>query len=199
MSKSVSLNRHKRDQIKKQALDEVFGPREAKLTETQVGLAFDIRNEWLAENGYFECIQSLPSSLVHAKPRLRVVYGDGQTEVEELPFDPESRTGRFSNGKIYAAPRNGIALNEVSRSLQGRFHAMRQERQRIKEQREDLAATLDGLLWSVRTTKQLLEEWPEAEKFLPQEAQTSNLPAVRGADVAAKINAYTIEEMADAQ
>ena len=187
MSKSKQLNREKRYHIRKKAISDVFGARDRRLVETKIELAFAIRNESLAKRGLLEHVGALPSSLVHAKPRLKVVFGDGSDEVTELPFDSQN-PGWGPSSKVYAAPRDGVDLAEASKQTQGKFHAMRQEEQRIKDLKDDLAATLDGLLWSVNTTKQLLEEWPEAEKYLPEDQQTPQVPAVRGEEVTAKIN-----------
>lgn len=186
---SKRLNEHIRNRIKKAAMDDTFALRDRKLLQTRVEIANQARREYLHNRGVEKCADKIPDDLANLDNGLRIAYGEGRSEIESLSFSEAAEERPFQTGTRLMAPRHPVGISEFSKSLQGRFHAMRQYQDRLKRERKDLSDALNGLLWSVNTTNRLLEEWPEGAKYIPAE-DVKNLPAVRGKDVTKKMRDY---------
>ena len=187
---SQRLTEDLRKRIVNAALEDTFGKREQRLTEKRVEIAFAVREEYLRKKGIAEYIANVPNEIANLEKFVKLHYGEGPGEVECLPFSPEEdKRYNSGTGLRYAMPRNPIPLKDFSRKVQGQFHAMRQDQKRISDQKKDLRDALIGLVWSVNTVRQLVEEWPAGEKYIPAK-EISNVPAVRGITVSQKIHEY---------
>ena len=57
---------------------------------------------------------------------------------------------------------------------------------------QDLANALTGLVQSLNSTRQLINEWPDGEKYIPADS-AGRVPAVRGAAISQKIREYAAD------
>ena len=80
------------------------------------------------------------------------------------------------------AYRHTVASYPQDHLFCSKFQVLTDERESVEKAWQETRESLSGVLNSVRTTKQLLSVWPEAEKYFPEgwaNPATPNLPAVQ--------------------
>lgn len=170
----VRLNNKVRDKIVKEALSKAFGDKTKKHKEKQLKFAQACRVYMFGGPAKFkklkEVVEANPDLPVHIKEWAGVNIG-GLFSYFDFPKDIH--------------PKKDITI-PGDHKLAAEFNKLISEKSKISEDRKSLSATLNGLLYSVNTTKQLLEVWPECKELLSEsevEPKKDNLPAIQMAEI----------------
>lgn len=189
---SFALSKETRDKLKSRILDGKFDAEDAKLHKRWAALAEECYERQYPKKTR-DLMETIPSDWLTTATYFKFQFSDLSGDVLELHFD-----GRFPGDYYGCNNRAGdmrkkfpyndafairTKLDATDRLTQ-KFYQLRDDTEDFKTRRKEMTNRVRGVLESFRTTKQLVETWPEVEQFLkdlaPVEAPRQDLAPVLG-------------------
>lgn len=172
MSKSRTLTHSSREQIIRNAYSVCVKPALEQVDKKLKALGDSIYQE-VTKDFPPGWKVNIPRSFFNVDSYIKVHFGGRGYQVLPLSdYQPVPPTYRHSEVARYAE----------DHPFFGKFQALTDERESVEKAWQETRESMSGVLNSVRTTKQLLSVWPEAEKYFPEgwtNPATPNLPAVQ--------------------
>lgn len=161
------LNNDHRTVISKALIEHRFNKAEAELREREQDLAHKLYFEAYSEEERKQ-MSALPKGFLPTSDRIHVRIAGEHTQLE-LPCDWPRPYDSLHRCQLVLDADNPLATEWLK---------LRGDKQDLTQQIKEARARIEGVLRSVRTTKQLLEAWPEVGPYLPAQVP-SQLPAIR--------------------
>lgn len=185
----MRLNKHVREQILKNAIAKSAFPEKRKKLEqdksafaekvriTQLGGAAAAKRAEATVAEIKKLLLKLPEGCMHVgsgeSSQVSVKYGEKWGESEGIKFQSASGT---TESRLTISGR--FVLSEYPK-LQKQWAALKKRKDTLEEQEEELKQNVNAYLYSVTTTKRLVEVWPECAELIPASVEVpSNLPAI---------------------
>jgi hypothetical protein len=198
----MKLTNQMRTTIVDRIIASARAPREAALNHREAALAIMLLRHRYGDDVFERC-RALPEGWLHHQKQISLEYGLVQT----LPrTSVETGGGRHRSFNTY--PRGYLSLTDhaplpqsasggwdrkaVGDRLYNELHILFGNRIALEDDLKALRTQISGILAAFTTVKCLADGWPEGYAHLPAEMTaplTANLPAVRIADLNARIEA----------
>lgn len=165
--KSVQLSKTDRDDMINTMLDKsVLKKRFNKLKFRRHGLAMLLRDWTLGKHR--EDVLSLPKKYFEQQCSIGVHKAPGMWNTVYYNFSQNS----------VACPFRVISYSDLPESLKDKIQRLSASGDKLNDEKKALKLEIKSILYSVKTTKQLLEVMPEAEKYFPASLTDKMMPTM---------------------
>lgn len=199
--KSLRLNRQMREAIVKNFGEKRLqaNPR-PKETMTRESITVDLAN-YCHDKVYGGMnLKGIPEDVLHFSEYIKVRFpkseGSEEDKIENLSFERVDKYSRKTkpSTRLCKVEYDLTKSDEGYKKYKRDMKLFKKEQQDIKDYDADHSRYLQQVrqvVDAVNTTKQLLEVWPEAEQFIPEDIRdpsTITLPSVNIADLNSQVN-----------
>ena len=159
----MRLTKEIKDKIKDDIIFETFKEKKEKIKKLNSELADEVYDYFIIKE-YKEYMEYLPDNFFSKSDELYVTFNNESYEYgyRRTTFLKLSEEKKFP----YFLSKTSKVICPI---LNEKFNCIQKEEIKIKKDKEALESKINGLLKSVNTKKQLLEIWPDVEKYLPEE------------------------------
>lgn len=180
MAKVVRLTESMRNSIIVEVISKTFEERVADIG-SRSSAAARRAYEFVVTEQQRDLMSKLPKEFFYLRNSFAV--SDGKDNINVRLYSAEGI-------RVPAIYQYGEFIIQSTHGFWKEFRAIKAEANAIDEEKDVLRRTLHGVLVSCKTTRQLLEVWPDAEKYLQKEEESKLLPAIRSEDLNSMISKF---------
>ncbi len=176
---TVRITNDMRGDITANVIKKTMAVRVKNLNQMNTDIANAIYSEIIGEN--LIVVSALPNGFMGTTKAITVKVGPyWKDKVTFELVDRKRFPHRFNSGEEVRAYKSENEVPHLSAALCERIKKYISRKEKIEEDKDKLRKSVMSTLRGVTTVKKLLTVWPDAEKYLPDDAATKkdNLPAL---------------------